>query len=282
MCLDGARNGEETDIDCGGPDCPGCFGGATCSVFADCATGSCAVGKCEYLRSCRELLAQGRATSDEYWVDFDGEGPGTPAHVYCDQSTDGGGWMLAMKVHRAERDDVTERRETLRDGHNPHLLLDSALPFDRGLASHGTVALSHAIGEDAWARITIVAAGNESQTATWFKRVSSAQSLARWFVDDAEPSPVCDAPSIDDGCRQGVIAQIADVTILEGLSLADRGYHAAGDLSLRLASDDPETADIAPFYSGVCSATTDDDGLGWNDTLGSQRQWGNGLLLWLR
>lgn len=35
-CYDGIRNGRETDVDCGGPDCDGCFAGKTCQQASDC------------------------------------------------------------------------------------------------------------------------------------------------------------------------------------------------------------------------------------------------------
>ena len=42
--------------------------------------------------SCREWLNAGFTTSGVYTVKADGSN--TPYEVYCDQTTDGGGWML--------------------------------------------------------------------------------------------------------------------------------------------------------------------------------------------
>ena len=39
-CFDRARNGDETDVDCGG-SCGGCAAGATCTAASDCQTASC-------------------------------------------------------------------------------------------------------------------------------------------------------------------------------------------------------------------------------------------------
>jgi hypothetical protein len=39
-CADGAQNGDETDLDCGG-SCDGCVVGQACAVEGDCATGNC-------------------------------------------------------------------------------------------------------------------------------------------------------------------------------------------------------------------------------------------------
>jgi len=45
-CADGALNGSETDIDCGGA-CGACENGDDCSVPADCQSGMCVAGVCE-------------------------------------------------------------------------------------------------------------------------------------------------------------------------------------------------------------------------------------------
>ena len=41
VCNDGIQNGEETDIDCGGPDCPPCEVGMSCIIDSDCISGYC-------------------------------------------------------------------------------------------------------------------------------------------------------------------------------------------------------------------------------------------------
>jgi alpha-tubulin suppressor-like RCC1 family protein len=45
-CVDGQKNGSETDIDCGGATCGKCSLGQVCSVAGDCASGFCVGGKC--------------------------------------------------------------------------------------------------------------------------------------------------------------------------------------------------------------------------------------------
>jgi hypothetical protein len=45
-CTDGLQNGNETDIDCGGP-CAKCAIGDGCSVGADCQSGLCSAGICQ-------------------------------------------------------------------------------------------------------------------------------------------------------------------------------------------------------------------------------------------
>ena len=43
---DGVRNGQETGLDCGGPDAPTCAGGQPCKVDSDCTSNECTGGKC--------------------------------------------------------------------------------------------------------------------------------------------------------------------------------------------------------------------------------------------
>jgi hypothetical protein len=45
-CADGVKNGQETDVDCGGPSCPKCHYGKACQVAADCLSGKCIAAVC--------------------------------------------------------------------------------------------------------------------------------------------------------------------------------------------------------------------------------------------
>lgn len=45
-CADAFRNGEETDVDCGGPDCTPCADGLDCHIDGDCLNGHCVEGIC--------------------------------------------------------------------------------------------------------------------------------------------------------------------------------------------------------------------------------------------
>ncbi len=45
-CSDGEKNGDETDVDCGGPDCSPCDEGEECIVSSDCESSICENGLC--------------------------------------------------------------------------------------------------------------------------------------------------------------------------------------------------------------------------------------------
>jgi len=45
-CTNQIEDGAETDIDCGGPDCPGCQKHESCLVDDDCKSGVCTEGNC--------------------------------------------------------------------------------------------------------------------------------------------------------------------------------------------------------------------------------------------
>ena len=47
ICTDGVKNGNETDVDCGGGTCPRCATGKTCGTRNDCASARCEGGTCQ-------------------------------------------------------------------------------------------------------------------------------------------------------------------------------------------------------------------------------------------
>ena len=46
MCADGIKDGNETDVDCGGGTCPSCALGKGCNAGSDCQSGYCSGGVC--------------------------------------------------------------------------------------------------------------------------------------------------------------------------------------------------------------------------------------------
>ena len=66
-CTNTIRDGNETDVDCGGNQCPKCIDGKACVAPTDCAGGSCVDNKCETAK-CNDVVTNG----DESDVDCGG------------------------------------------------------------------------------------------------------------------------------------------------------------------------------------------------------------------
>jgi hypothetical protein len=60
-CEDGVKNGAESAVDCGGPECDPCAAGAVCSAFGDCQSLICAAGRCAPAR-CTDFVHNGEET----------------------------------------------------------------------------------------------------------------------------------------------------------------------------------------------------------------------------
>ncbi len=83
-CANGAEDGEETDVDCGGSVCDACPNGFTCAVDADCQTNNCISGTC-VPPSCTD----GVHNQDETDVDCGGSTCGAcPAGSTCNVDSD--------------------------------------------------------------------------------------------------------------------------------------------------------------------------------------------------
>jgi hypothetical protein len=65
-CDDSKQNADESDVDCGGSTCPArCAVGKTCKVNADCATNTCAAGRCTAVPACDDLQKNGAETDTD-------------------------------------------------------------------------------------------------------------------------------------------------------------------------------------------------------------------------
>ena len=92
-CSDGARNGDESDIDCGGT-CPQCGDMGKCNVNTDCTTGLCDRTCVGLYPNCLEMHMWHQSLPDGmYSIDPDGDG--TPIEVFCDMVN--GGWTEAAR-----------------------------------------------------------------------------------------------------------------------------------------------------------------------------------------
>jgi hypothetical protein len=71
MCTDGIQDGQETDTDCGGPNCPRCGDGQGCLGQRDCQSSVCVNGRCA-APTCTDHVKNGLET------DTDCGGPDCP------------------------------------------------------------------------------------------------------------------------------------------------------------------------------------------------------------
>jgi hypothetical protein len=98
-CTDGQRNGDESDVDCGGSLCAPCGLDLLCDAQRDCvstlvcdAPADPVAGekRCRYPKSCKELLAAvPDAPTGGYLIQC---GTPEPVSLRCDMGTKGGGW----------------------------------------------------------------------------------------------------------------------------------------------------------------------------------------------
>ena len=80
-CGDGVQNGQETDTDCGGLQCPKCAIGDTCQVAGDCLSGSCNV-------TCQPSCSDGILNQDESDLDCGGVCPPCAFGQHCATGSD--------------------------------------------------------------------------------------------------------------------------------------------------------------------------------------------------
>lgn len=154
-CDDGAINGGESDVDCGG-GCSPCLEGMTCKQGVDCTTLACIDGECRHPVSCRQLkdfnpsLATGL-----YTIDTDGPGPIEPFRVLCEMERDNGGWTLTMVASDDGIDTWTWDNRTLLGVNQMLVGSISDLSTDFKSLAHHTVAFADLLfvhrPSDVWA-----------------------------------------------------------------------------------------------------------------------------------
>ena len=69
LCFDGNENGDETDIDCGGPDCPPCGVGQDCFQASDCSSRLCFSDKGNLPGVCTSQCSDGLDNDSDGFAD---------------------------------------------------------------------------------------------------------------------------------------------------------------------------------------------------------------------
>jgi cysteine-rich repeat protein len=248
-----------------------------CDDADDDETDGC-LSTCVVARSCAQVLAErpgGGIDDGIYRIEL----PEGPLDVYCDMTTDGGGWMLVAKVNPTDQD-TNPRSEPVgwfgmtlgtEDLASPDLELNGQL------ASLGASVVLPLVDEGTLARFELIAADNYGVRASWYKQ-ALAESFVTWFDFGDTPTMVCSDLAMTENCVEETIAPSGGAnspTLLRGMDLVHFGYPGGYPIHMRLSDD---TA--SPWFSGICSSTADADSNMWPDSYAAQ--WGNALRIWLR
>jgi cysteine-rich repeat protein len=229
-------------------------------------------------RSCKQVKQlRPEAPSGAFDIDPDGAGAGSPVLLWCDLTTDGGGWTLVAKVSHSNIDNISEPISWFTAGGNASQLSDAAPVLNAPPASTGAAFWQQQLSTATVARFTVVAADDLSQRASWFK-TANWNSFSKWFNGDATPTLVCTDLAMTRNCSSATIATTGGSqasTALGGMDMAHWGYAPAGSL-LHMRLD----TDYDPKMSSICSSTLNVNGNAWRDSRWDH--WGNGLLIYLR
>lgn len=66
ICANARKDGDETDVDCGGATCPPCGNARTCSARRDCKSLVCSAGKCSGDLGCSDGTREGYASTGAF------------------------------------------------------------------------------------------------------------------------------------------------------------------------------------------------------------------------
>jgi hypothetical protein len=199
-----------------------------------------------------------------------------PLVTWCDMDDDNGGWTLVAKVNHADVDYVDEPPGWFGMTIAADTLDNADFVLNAGFANHGAGRFAGLLVPMTLARFDVYAAEDLDQSASFYKRVASADSFGQWFAGDSVLSEVCTNLDMNLDCMNGVISSNNGFVTLGNMNLSYYGYDTVpcGVLQMRLNNE----VDNAP--SGICSCTEAHDNNAWADTY--DLHWGNALAIWIR
>ncbi len=220
--------------------------------------------------SCLAILEDGLGDGDgTYWIQ-----PGsTPLQATCDLTTDGGGWTLVGRVHRAEIDGVLEPVGWFGAGNNPGPLVNDRELLNEAPSAHGSARFIDYFEThpEPVARFRLIGSESGRIEQTWFKGAPLA-AYSRWFADDDTPTPVCADEALSVDCIDGTITSRSGTGRADGATTL-AGFDIAPDCPLHMRLDD----DLGALRSAVSAC---DEGLVVPSRYADE--WGHGMEIWLR